>query len=159
MLLEQQSVCPATSHQSKESNPSVSYPSLLIQTHLYDFVTIKKARRFHQISLLLLVSVSGFALGQLPNTSAYGWFCLVKVRNRNIAQAIYWWTRRITVFPVSCCVAGLRLAIVIRHTWFQLYSPSFYPGNQFIFPKWHTSQIRVISYVSCKSVKIYSSSF
>lgn len=157
MLLEEQSACPATPHQSKESNPSVSYPSLLIQTGLYDLVMIKKATRFHQLSLLHRIPVSGFALGQFPNTSAYGCFSLVKVRNRNTAQAIYRWTIQITVFLVSCCVAGRCLAIEIYHTWFQLHSLSFYPGNWLIFPKWHTSQIRVISYVSRKSVKIYSS--
>lgn len=42
--------------------------------------------RLHQLSLLLLLSA--FALGQFPNTSAYGLFCLVKVRNRNIAHPI-----------------------------------------------------------------------
>lgn len=85
MLLEQQSVCPATPHQSKESNPSEGYLALLIQTDLYDFVMIRKATRFH---LLLLVSVLGFAVGQFPNTSTHGCFCLVKARNRNVAQAI-----------------------------------------------------------------------
>jgi len=79
-------VCPATPQQSKESNPLASYPSLLIQTDLYDFVMIKKATRFHQLSLLLLESVSSFALGQFPTRSAYGWFCLIKVRNRNMAR-------------------------------------------------------------------------
>lgn len=64
-----------------------SYPSPLIQTDLSDFVVIKKSMRFHQLSLPLLLSV--FVLGQFPNTSVYGWFCLVQVRNRNIAQAIY----------------------------------------------------------------------
>lgn len=58
-------------------------------------------------------------------------------------------------------VTGQCLSIVTHRTWFQLYCLSFYPDFTLICLslKWYTAQIRVISYASCKRIKIYSSSF